>query len=56
MFIAQRLGITVTEVPVAWANAEGTKVSLRSTLRAFTDLIRIRLYARARWYESSSHK
>jgi glycosyltransferase involved in cell wall biosynthesis len=56
MFIAQRLGITVTEVPVAWANAEGTKVSLRSTLRAFTDLIRIRLYARARWYESPSHK
>lgn len=56
MFIAQSLGITVTEVPVAWANAEGTKVSLRSTLRAFTDLIRIRLYARARWYDSPSHK
>lgn len=56
MFIAQRLGITVTEVPVAWANAEGTKVSLRSTLRAFTDLIRIRSYARARWYDSPSHK
>jgi glycosyltransferase involved in cell wall biosynthesis len=50
MFIAQTLGIKVAEVPVIWANAEGTKVSLRSTLRAFTDLIRIRFYARARRY------
>jgi glycosyltransferase involved in cell wall biosynthesis len=56
MFIAQRLGIAVMEVPVAWANAEGTKVSLRSTIRAFTDLVRIRSYARARWYDSPSHR
>jgi dolichyl-phosphate beta-glucosyltransferase len=50
MFIARRLGIQVAEVPVAWANAEGTKVNFRSTLQAFVDLVRIRLYARAGRY------
>lgn len=50
MFIAQRLDIRVAEVPVAWANAEGTKVNFRSTLRAFADLVRIRAYAKARRY------
>ena len=50
MFIAERVGIQVVEVPVAWANVEGTKVSFRSTLRAFTDLLRIRAYARAGRY------
>ncbi len=50
MFVAQRLGINVVEIPVKWANAEGTKVNLRSTLRAFTDLLRIRSYARAGRY------
>jgi glycosyltransferase involved in cell wall biosynthesis len=54
MFIARRLGIQVVEVPVAWANAEGTKVNLRSTLRAFTDLLRIRSYARAGRYEGKA--
>jgi len=50
MFIARRLGIQVAEVPVAWENAEGTKVNFRSTLRAFGDLVRIRWYARTGWY------
>jgi glycosyltransferase involved in cell wall biosynthesis len=56
MVIAQRLGIRVAEVPVSWANAEGTKVGFRSTLRAFTDLVRIRLHARAKWYDSAPAK
>jgi dolichyl-phosphate beta-glucosyltransferase len=42
IFIANRLGLKVIEVPVLWANVEGTKVSLRSTVRAFLDLLRIR--------------
>lgn len=50
MFIARRLDIQVAEVPVVWANAEGTKVNFRSTLRAFADLVRIRAYARAGRY------
>jgi hypothetical protein len=56
VFIAQRLGIKVAEVPVAWSNGEGTKVSFRATLRAFTDLVRIRLHARAKWYDSPPPK
>jgi glycosyltransferase involved in cell wall biosynthesis len=56
MFIARRLGIKVAEVPVAWSNAEGTKVSFRSTLRAFTDLVRIQLHARSKWYDSPPPK
>jgi dolichyl-phosphate beta-glucosyltransferase len=50
IFIAQRLDIRVAEVPVAWANAEGTKVNFRSTLTAFADSVRIRAYAKARRY------
>jgi dolichyl-phosphate beta-glucosyltransferase len=50
MFIARRLGIEVAEVPIVWANAEGTKVNFRSTLQAFGDLVRIRLYERAGRY------
>ncbi len=42
VFIALRLGFKVVEVPVAWANAEGTKVTLRATARAFADLAAIR--------------
>jgi dolichyl-phosphate beta-glucosyltransferase len=45
VFIAHRLGLKVIEVPVLWANVEGTKVSLRSTLRAFLDLFRIRFFS-----------
>lgn len=51
MFIARKLGLRVVEVPVAWANAEGTKVSLRSTVRAFTDLVRIRRYDKRSRYD-----
>jgi dolichyl-phosphate beta-glucosyltransferase len=45
IFIARSLQLKVIEVPVVWANAEGTKVNLRSTIRAFTDLLRIRRHA-----------
>ncbi len=43
LFIARQLRLKVAEVPVLWANAEGTKVNFRSTLHAFNDLFRIRL-------------
>jgi dolichyl-phosphate beta-glucosyltransferase len=41
VYIAHKLGLRVAEVPVRWANAEGTKVTWRSTLRAFADLLAI---------------
>jgi dolichyl-phosphate beta-glucosyltransferase len=45
LYIARRLGIPAVEVPVRWANVEGTKVSLGAGLRSFSDLLRIRHYA-----------
>jgi dolichyl-phosphate beta-glucosyltransferase len=51
LYIARRLGIPAIEVPVRWANVEGTKVSLRAGLRSFTDLLRIRHYAGTGWYK-----
>jgi hypothetical protein len=44
MFIARHLQLKVAEVPVAWSNVEGTKVSFTSMMKAFSDLVRIRLY------------
>ena len=42
LFIARKRGIKSLEVPVRWANVEGTKVSLANGLNAFADLVRIR--------------
>jgi dolichyl-phosphate beta-glucosyltransferase len=44
LYLAQRMGWRVLEVPVAWANMEGTKVTAVATARAFTDLVRIRWF------------
>jgi dolichyl-phosphate beta-glucosyltransferase len=44
IYLAQRLGFRVIEVPVVWANVEGTKVTAAATARAFTDLVRIRWF------------
>jgi dolichyl-phosphate beta-glucosyltransferase len=44
LVIAKRLGFHVIEVPVEWANVEGTKVSLSKGLQSFADLVRIRWY------------
>ncbi len=44
LFIAQRLRYTMVEVPVRWANAEGTKVTLMNGLQAFTDLLVVRIH------------
>jgi dolichyl-phosphate beta-glucosyltransferase len=42
LFIARKRGFKTVEVPVRWANVEGTKVSLANGLNAFADLVRIR--------------
>ena len=42
LYIAKKLRYQVVEVPVRWANVEGTKVSMLSGLKAFPDLWRIR--------------
>jgi glycosyltransferase involved in cell wall biosynthesis len=44
LFVAQRLKYRIVEVPVRWANAEGTKVTMLNGLQAFTDLLVVRLH------------
>jgi dolichyl-phosphate beta-glucosyltransferase len=44
LFLAQRQGLRMLEVPVIWSHADGSKVGLFSdSRRMFTDLVRIRL-------------
>jgi dolichyl-phosphate beta-glucosyltransferase len=42
LFVARQLGLRAVEVPVRWANVEGSKVSLRKGLDAFADIVRVR--------------
>ena len=44
LYIARKLGLRLSEVPVIWNNSEGTKVSfLRDSTKMVLDLFRIRL-------------
>jgi dolichyl-phosphate beta-glucosyltransferase len=52
LFIAQRLGLRAVEVPVRWANVEGTKVRMLEGVRSFTDLVRIRWYGMSGRYRA----
>jgi dolichyl-phosphate beta-glucosyltransferase len=45
LVIAGKLGFKAVEVPVRWANVEGTKVGMSAGLKAFSDLLTIRLNA-----------
>lgn len=42
LYIARRSGIKAIEVPVRWANVEGTKVGMGGAVKSFTDLVKIR--------------
>jgi dolichyl-phosphate beta-glucosyltransferase len=44
LYIAQRLGFKTVEVPVRWANVEGTKVSAMAGARSFLDVLKVRWY------------
>jgi glycosyltransferase involved in cell wall biosynthesis len=44
LMIARTLGLKAIEVGVRWANVEGTKVSLLSGLRSFSDVLLVRWY------------
>jgi glycosyltransferase involved in cell wall biosynthesis len=52
LYLAQRMRLKVLDLPVSWANAEGTKVTAAATVRAFTDLVRIRWFDRKGVYDS----
>lgn len=55
LFLAQRLGFKVVEVPVAWAHREGTRISpLRDGIRMFGEMLRIRWNAWTGKYKTAS--
>ena len=43
LLIAKKLGERTVEVPVRWANVEGTKVRLSQGIMSFLDLVKIRM-------------
>ena len=43
LLIAKKLGVRAVEVPVRWANVEGTKVRLSQGIKSFLDLVKIRM-------------
>jgi dolichyl-phosphate beta-glucosyltransferase len=46
LFLANKFGLKVAEVPVAWAHREGTRLNpLRDGIRMFGEMLRIRWYA-----------
>ncbi len=46
LYLARHFGFKITEVPVAWAHREGTRISpLRDGMHMFIETLRIRWYA-----------
>jgi glycosyltransferase involved in cell wall biosynthesis len=43
LLIAKKLGVRAVEVPVRWANVEGTKVRLSQGILSFLELVKIRM-------------
>lgn len=43
LFLAQKLGFKIREIPVRWNDVAGSKVSITSGARGFLDLLRVRL-------------
>ena len=42
LYLAKKAGLKAIEVPVHWANVQGTKVSMGQGMKSFADLVRIR--------------
>jgi|SRR3989344_5286914 len=52
LFLANKLGFKIIEVPVVWKNDSRTKVNLfKDIIESFTDLLKIRLNDRAGHYD-----
>lgn len=54
LYVANYHGLRLKEIPVRWANVEGSKVSVvRDTRRMFAELAQIRRYARKGTYDQT---
>jgi len=57
LYLATRFGFRVTEVPVAWAHSEGTRISpLRDGLRMFGEMVKIRWNALRGKYAATGNR
>jgi dolichyl-phosphate beta-glucosyltransferase len=46
LYLANKFGFTIREVPVAWSHREGTRINpLRDGIRMFSELLKVRWYA-----------
>jgi dolichyl-phosphate beta-glucosyltransferase len=46
LYVARRLGYKVAEVPIVWQHADESKIRpMQDSLKAFGDLVRIRVFA-----------
>lgn len=50
LFIAQKLGFRIAEIPVRWDHVDGSKVSMLNGAQSFLDLAKIRWYQLAGRY------
>ena len=54
LYLANRLGFSVREVPVAWSHREGTRINpLRDGIRMFGEMLKIRWYSMRGNYASA---
>ena len=55
LFLANKFGFRVEEVPVRWADKSGTRIQpLADGLRMFQEMLRIRYYALTGKYDTTS--
>ena len=55
LYLAQRFGFRIEEVPVKWAHRDGTRINpLRDGLRMFAELLKIRWYSISGKYDAGS--
>ena len=55
LYLAQKFGLRVEEVPVKWAHREGTRLNpLRDGIRMFGEILKIRWYAFTKKYATGS--
>lgn len=55
LFLAQKMGFTITEVPVVWAHDDGTRIHpLADGAKMIADMIRIRWYALSGRYSAGA--
>jgi dolichyl-phosphate beta-glucosyltransferase len=55
LYLAQKFGFRIEEVPVRWAHREGTRINpVRDGIRMFGEMLKIRWYSFTRKYEPGS--